>query len=218
MLKSVYEIICTLFSKFCKDISKKIRSSLKAKKLEGKFTGWKAPYGYKRNKYDYHKLDIDKKVSKNIKLIFDLANQNISLSKIANYLNDNNIDSPSKYIKNSNSKWSPKTIKDILTNETYIGNITQGKRKKINHKLKQSINIPKEEWIIVNNTHKAIIDKELFLNVQNKIKHNNKRLIKDNIKDLIYCKECNTKIGINKRKNKLYLVCNTYKKYYEECW
>ena len=39
---------------YCKDISQKIKSSLKIKKIEGKFTGWKAPYGYKRNKKNYH--------------------------------------------------------------------------------------------------------------------------------------------------------------------
>ena len=138
---------------YCKDISKKIRSSLKIKKIEGKFTGWKAPYGYIRNKEDYHKLEIDKKVYKNIKLIFNLA------------CNDYN---------------------------------------------------PYEEWIIIENTHKAIIDKDTFYKVQNKIKNNSKRINKDNIKELIYCKECNTKIGINKRKNKLYLVCNTYKKFSKE--
>ena len=201
---------------YCKDISKKIRSSLKIKKIEGKFTGWKAPYGYIRNKEDYHKLEIDKKVYKNIKLIFNLACNNYNPSQIANYLNTKNIDSPLKYINKKNSKWTSKTIKDILINPTYIGNLTQGKRKKINHKLKKSINIPYEEWIIIENTHKAIIDKDIFYKVQDKIKNNSKRINKDNIKELIYCKECNTKIGINKRKNKLYLVCNTYKKFSKE--
>lgn len=201
---------------YCKDISKKIRSSLKIKKIEGKFTGWKAPYGYKRNKNDYHKLDIDKKVSENIKLMFNLANNNYNPNQIATYLNKKNIDSPAKYINKKSSKWTSKTIKDILINPTYIGNLTQGKRKKINHKIKQSVNVPKEEWIIIENTHKAIIDKDLFNNVQEKIKTDNKEKYKDSIKELIYCKECNTKIGINKRKDKIYLVCNTYKKYSKE--
>ena len=201
---------------YCKDISKKIRSSLKIKKIEGKFTGWKAPYGYKRNKNNYHKLEIDKKVSQNIKTIFTLANQNFNPTQIAKYLNDKNIDSPSKYLNNNNSKWSAKTIKDILINQTYIGNLTQGKRRKINHKLKQIINIPQEEWIIVENTHEAIVNKTIFNSVQEKLKNNKKQIKKDLIRELIYCKECNTKIGINKRNNKTYLVCNTYKKYSKE--
>ena len=55
---------------YCKDISKKIKSSLKIKKLDGKFTGWKAPYGYIRNKENYHQIEIDKIVVDNVKLIF----------------------------------------------------------------------------------------------------------------------------------------------------
>lgn len=204
---------------YCKDISKKIKSSLKIRKIEGKFTGWKAPYGYKRKKGDYHKLEIDKNVSNIVKEIFLLAYQNNTPSTIAKILNEKNIDSPAQYIKLKNSKWTTKTIKDILENPTYIGNLAQGKRKKINYKLKQSINIPKQEWIIKENTHTPIIDKYIFQEVQKKLikSHNIKNnKTKDNsLINLIYCKECNSKIGLNRKKKQLYCVCNNYKKNYK---
>ena len=38
------------------DISKKVKSSLKTRKKQGLYTGWKAAYGYKRSNKDYHKL------------------------------------------------------------------------------------------------------------------------------------------------------------------
>lgn len=210
----------TLFNDYyCRDISKKIRSSLKVKKIEGKFTGWKAPYGYKKSIKDKYHLEIDKNVENNIKIIFKLALENNTPSEIARILNNNNIESPSKYIGIKDSKWTSKSIKDILSNETYIGNLTQGKRRKINYKLKQSITIPKEEWIIKRNTHQSIINKELFDIVQEKIfKSKN---IKNNktknysLVNLMYCKECSSKIGLNKKNNNLYCVCNNYKKNYK---
>lgn len=205
---------------YCKDISRKIKSSLKIKKIEGKFTGWKAPYGYKRKKDDYHKLEIDQNVYEIVKEIFNLAYQDNTPSTIAKILNEKKIDSPSKYIKKRNSKWTTKTIKDILQNPTYIGNIAQGKRKKINYKLKQCINIPKEEWIIKENMHTPIIEKNIYEEIQKKLIkcHNNKnnKIKEKDLINLIYCKECNSKIGLNKKKIHSYCVCNNYKKNYKE--
>lgn len=211
-------IFKSLFNEYyCKDISKKIKSSLKIKKIEGKYTGWKAPYGYKRKKEDYHKIEIDNEVKDNVVLIFKLALNNNSPSTIANILNSKKIASPSKYINKKDSKWTSKTIKDILQNPTYIGNLTQGKRKKVNYKLKQSINVPKEEWIIKENTHEALIKQDDFNKVQNLLKKyknikSNKTITNDLI-NIFYCKECGSKIGLNKNK---YCVCNKYKKYHKE--
>lgn len=211
-------IFKSLFNEYyCKDISKKIKSSLKIKKIEGKYTGWKAPYGYKRKKEDYHKIEIDNAVKDNVILIFKLALNNNSPSTIANILNNKKIASPLKYINQKNSKWTSKTIKDILQNPTYIGNLTQGKRKKVNYKLKQTINVPKEEWIIKENTHDAIIDQDTFNKVQDiLIKYKNvkyNKIITNELINILYCKECGSKIGLNKKK---YCVCNKYKKYYKD--
>ena len=211
-------IFKNLFNEYyCKDISKKIKSSLKTRKIEGKYTGWKAPYGYQKSKEDYHKLVIDKKVKDNVLLIFKLALKNNSPSHIAKILNDKNIFSPAKYINKSNSKWTSKTIKDILQNPIYIGDMAQGKRKKLNYKLKQSIQVPKEDWIIKENTHEPIIEKKDFEKIQKlllKYKNIKKNKYEENeFINIIYCKECGSKIGINKN---TYCVCNNYKKNYKD--
>jgi len=211
-------IFKSLFNEYyCKDISKKIKSSLKIKKLEGKYTGWKAPYGYQRDNNNYHNLVIDNKVKNNVKLIFELAINNYSPSAIAEVLNNKKVPSPAKYINKKNSKWTSKTIKDILENPTYIGNMTQGKRKKVNYKLKQSIALPKDEWIIKENTHEAIIDSITFEKTQELLlKYKNIKTNKcktNELINLIYCKECGAKIGLNKNK---YCVCNNYKKNYKD--
>lgn len=105
----------------------------------------------------------------------------ISMSKIMATLNDENIPNPTEYKKqfcnyvNVNAKhkiWRQETIKNILSNPTYIGNMTQGKSTKINYKVNKFKKIPKSSWIITENTHAPIISKEIFEIVQNMLSKN----------------------------------------------
>ncbi len=207
---------------YLKDTSKKIRKIIKTKKQEGQFLGWKAVYGYKKDPNNKYKLIIDENVSPIVKYMFDLALQGNSPRQIANILNKEKIPNPSSYaglnrgIKTSSYKlWCPRTINDMLSNETYIGNLTQGKRKKITYKSKKEIRLPKEEWIITENTHEPIIDKNTFSTVNNLLKKNKNKVNNKNVyllSGFMYCKECGHAIGINKSsdKKRKYTVCTYY--------
>ena len=103
----------------------------------------------------------------------------------------------------------------MLTNETYIGNMTQGRRKKLNYKSKKEIRTPKEQWIIKENTHEAIIDKKVFDTVGELLKKNKNKPTGNNIMLLsgfMKCRECNHKIGINKSSDgkRYYTHCSYY--------
>ncbi len=209
---------------YCLDISKKVRSALKSRKEKGYFTGWKAPYGYKRSKENYHKLIIDDKVSPIVQRIFMMAYHGKSASQIADILSNEKIPNPSNYAhlnRNKTSKsyslWCARTISEMLTNETYIGNITQGRRTKINYKLKKQTRVPKEEWIIVENTHEAIVDQTIFHTVQNLLKKTRKTNGTNDklLKGFLYCRECGHSIGITKSSDgkRYYLGCTYYRKY-----
>lgn len=207
---------------YLKDTSKKIRKIIKTKKQEGQFLGWKAVYGYKKDPNNKYKLIIDENVRHVVKYMFDLALQGNSPRQIANILNKEKIPNPSSYaglnrgIKTSSYKlWCPRTINDMLSNETYIGNLTQGKRKKITYKSEKEIRLPKEEWIITENTHEPIIDKNTFSTVNNILKKNKNKVNNKNVYMLsgfMYCKECGHAIGINKSsdKKRKYTVCTYY--------
>ncbi len=204
--------------------SKNIRTTFKNKKSDGLFLGWKAPYGYKKSTENKNKLIIDEEAAKVVKRIFELARDGNSPQIIANILSCDNIPTPSIYANLNRRKkssaynlWCPKTIDEILINETYIGNMIQGRRKKI-YGIKMEIRVPKNEWIIVENTHEPIVDKIAFEQVQkirnkcgNKIIHNHNYLLKGFLK----CKECGHSISISKRKsrNKAYTACTFYQKY-----
>ena len=207
---------------FLKDTSKKIRKVLKAKKEKGEFLGFKAPYGYLKDKYDKHKLIVDENVRPIIKRMFLLAYKGKSPRQIANIFSKEHIPTPSVYANlNRGMKstayelWCPRTIEEMLTNETYIGNMTQGRRRKINYKSKKEIRTPKEEWIIIENTHEAIIDKKIFDTVGELLKKNKNKPMGNNIMLLsgfMVCKECGHKIGINKSSDgkRYYCHCSYY--------
>lgn len=202
---------------YLKDTSKKIRKVLKSKKERGEFLGWKAIYGYKKDPQNKYKLIVDENVRYIVERIFKLALEGKSPKQIANIFSIEKIPNPSRYanINRGINLWSPKTIEEMLTNETYIGNLTQGRRKKLNYKSKKEIRVPKEEWIIKENTHEAIIDKETFMMVQSLLKKGKNKPTGKNmylLSGFMFCKECGHSIGIIKssdRKRK-YCCCNYY--------
>lgn len=209
---------------YCLDISKKVRSALKVRKEKGYFTGWKAPYGYQRNPLDYHQLIVDEKACTIVKRIFKMAYEGKSSSTIADILSLEKVPTPSSYAhlnREAHSKtddlWCARTISEMLTNETYIGNVTQGRRKKINYKIKKEIRVPKEDWIVIENTHEAIIDRNTFHTVQKLLQKKQKKDSKNSklLSGFLICKECNHRMGISKSKDgkRAYIGCTYYRKY-----
>ena len=63
-------------------------------------------------------------------------------------------------------KWNPEMVNSILRNENYTGTLFQGKKRKLNYRVNKKINIDKENWIVTENHHEAIINKEKFDKVQ----------------------------------------------------
>ena len=208
---------------YVKDISNKIRSSLHIKKKNGEFVGAYAPYGYVKDKLDKHKLLIDDDAALVVRDIYHMFLKGYSISRIANVLTDKQILTPSLY-KNMNlndrvkvlGKWSTRTVQDILTNPTYMGNLTQGRCKKINYKSKRRVHVDKDLWIIKENSCPAIISKDLFLKVQDiycSRKYSNSENSSLLLKGFVYCKECGHRISFRRVKSRYYGNCNYYLKY-----
>ena len=207
---------------YLKDISKKIRRVVSSKKENGEYLGWKGIYGYKRDPNNKHKLIIDNNVRHIVERMFNLVLEGYSPRQIADKFSKEGIPNPSCYANlnrgtktSSSHLWCARTIEELLINPTYIGNLTQGKRKKINYKSKKEIRIPKENWIIVENTHEGIIDKKVFETVQdllskNKHKQNSRKA--ELLQGFLKCKECGHIISINRSKDnkRKYCACSFY--------
>ena len=215
---------------YAKDISKKIKSSLRAKQKEGKWVGSRCPYGYDKDINNKNHLVINEEQAKIVRYIFDLSLNGLTCFKIANKLTLENIKTPAQYYnfnwkKNYNmnmGKWHPKTIKDILTNRLYTGDLVQNRRSKVNYKIKKVVYNKECDYIVAPNTHEAIIDKELFDRVQSLIPKNvgrNEKRENHLLDGLLYCGECNHRISVSPRRkidNRCYTVCNYYRTYLKQ--
>lgn len=79
---------------YSKDISRKIKSSVWARKEKGMFLGSIAPYGYKKSKEDKHKLVIKENEARIVRRIFEECNSGKSIKKIAEGLEKDKVSSP----------------------------------------------------------------------------------------------------------------------------
>ncbi len=218
---------------YAKDISKKVRASLKTKQIKGEFLGTTAPYGFKKDPEHKGKLIIDEVSSRYVKKIFNLYLSGKSILEITNQLSKEKIPIPSEYMKMNNSKkdfkgiWSDKSVRFILQNEAYIGNTVQNKKKKASYKIKKQIDIPKDNWIKVENTHEPIIENKTFQNVQHMLRKNGYRHLKSQSKlerknhllsGLIFCGNCNAPMTFipGYKNNYFYIGCSTAKRYKKE--
>jgi len=227
---SMFQIKTTFNQMYAEDISRKIHSSVDNKQQQGKFIGSFACYGYVKNKIDKNRLEIDENVRYVIEMIFNLRLQGINLQTIARHLNSLNIPAPSVYKKQQGLNytnynisrfegqqlWTFSTIYRILTNETYMGNLTQGRvRQKMRRKAKVK---PKNEWVIAKGAVPAIISEETFLEVQRLMKESNHIKAAPNtpthmFAGIIKCGECDHAfIKAQKTKSEtMYYACRTRK-------
>lgn len=163
---------------YSRDISRKVRSSLRAKKQSGEFVGAFATYGFQKSAADKHKLEIDPPAAAVVRRIFDMFENGVGKKRIAKTLNDEGIASPSEYKRLMGSKfnngrgferkmyWSFPTINRILSNEMYIGNMVQACS--VRHGMyAKAKKLDRSEWVVVENTHEAIIPREQWDRVQN---------------------------------------------------
>lgn len=158
---------------YSKDISRKVRTAVWARKEKGLYLGALAPYGYDKAKDNKNKLVINESQAEVIKLIFDMFDNGATTREIAEHLKKQKIKCPSYYdfggAKNGEYNWKSETVRRLLKNKVYLGHTEYGKRLNLSYKSKKVKTVPREDWKIVENTHEPIISKEQFERVQSKL-------------------------------------------------
>ena len=203
---------------YAKDLSKKIRTAIKTMQINGIWTGGCLPLGYQKDPKHKNKIMINAYEAQIVKRIFNIFTSKQSLKDTKNYLNSCNIPTFSKIRLNKNTKWSTISIKKILTNAIYIGDLIQNKHQRLSYKYRKIINNPQENWIITKHNHPAIISPKTFAKTQTLLLTPKKKASPRLLDELLYCKECNHHLGIRK-KNKQgysYLCCNYYRANYKK--
>ena len=163
---------------YSRDISIKIRSQLEVKRRNGEFVGNFAAYGYQKEEGNKNHLVPDPYAAGIVRAIFDWKMEGMSCGAIAARLNENQVLSPSRYKRfcglsyvcgfdrNEETLWNGSQVRHILKNPVYIGDLVQGKRKKLNYKLRKIVTVCEKDWVRREGMHKAVVERELFFRVQ----------------------------------------------------
>ncbi|MBE6664973.1 MAG: DUF4368 domain-containing protein [Ruminococcaceae bacterium] len=220
---------------FAKDTSRKVKTALHAKFAAGQHICTYAPIGYKKHSEVKNLLEIDEETRWIVEKIFDLAYRGAGAAKITNILIDEQIPTAgwlnyTRYGKfahiyaeapeEKRYAWTISQVKCILKDEIYIGNSVHGKQTNISYKNKKKIRKPQEEWFRVENTHAAIISKDVFQQVQEQIA-SRRRKQQDGTTQifagLVKCADCGwaMSFGTNKQNSKpySYFNCTSYRQF-----
>lgn len=220
---STFIIACNDY--YSKQNSIKIRNVLNDKRKNGKFIGSQPCYGYMRDPLDKGHLIPNPETAPIVKKIFKWRAEGIGPTEIATRLNDMNVPTPAGYKKTNYSSrlidrdsWNISTVKKILSNRIHTGDMVQHTQTKVNYKSKKKITLDESLWVIVEDTHEPLVDKETFkyVNSIGKRKTRNYNLKTERPKRIlegkIFCKECGNRLSVYYRKKLDYwsINCNRY--------
>lgn len=197
---------------YSKDISKKIKSAVDIKKLNGEYVYGTAPFGYKKGP-KRNTIVIDEEPAIIVKKIFLWASSGESCADIAKRLNADNIVTPSVYLAATRGKyktrsvWTYESVRNILLNRIYTGDTVPFKSHVVRVGSDRTKPVPEDQQIIIPNTHEPIISRELFFQARNTQKRYAPRISDPNrqpylFTSLLVCGCCGNRLIRGKVQNK----------------
>lgn len=215
---------------YARDISKKIKSSNRARALAGEFTAFLAPLGYCKSPENKHKLIVDEEGAKIVRYIFRMAvSDGLGTFQIASRLNSENIPTAREhfngtgkdYFANYTPKykpaWQASTVRSIIMNRVYLGEVVNGKSSTKSFKNKKRITMPPEQHIIVPNMHEPLVSPDDFEIAQRiiKAKYRVNKGNQDNMfVGILHCADCGSRMSFSpdsKTNFGGYFMCNKYR-------
>lgn len=201
------EIKILLNDIYLRDISKKIKTTIQAKRSMGEYTPKEPPFGYVKSKTMHNHLEIDSYAAEVVGRIYRMYLNGYGCTVISRVLNEDQIPSPAKYKKEvlksgyawnvGKGLWTPSTVQGILKNPVYTGAVVLRKTDKPSYKLQNRKKIPLGEQILIPNAHEAIISQADFEQAQlirkkNRVPYFDKNKEPHKYAGLIFCGKCKT--------------------------
>ena len=195
---------------YLRDLSRKQKTAIRVKGESGKRTTNIAIYGYKKDPDDKYRWIVDEEAAAIVRRIFRLTIDGHGPYEIARMLFDNKVETPAVYsAKHGIGMWKDKTefpnpyswsghvVGQILSKPEYMGDTVNFRSHKESYKDKSSVPNPKEDWLIFENTHEAIVDRETWELAQ-KLRKTPKRIdtfgVANPLTGLLYCADCGEKM------------------------
>lgn len=242
---TIFQIFAVMAENESRKTSIRVSLGNKQKARNGLWSGTTTPLGYSKVK-DLKNEELQKELysqGKHIhslypneyahiiqKVFYMYVKENVGRKKIVSYLNDNS------YRTDKGKLFQEKHIIDILQNEAYIGNIVYGKTRynyvedeEKEKKIQQVVYLDEKDWVRKEDSHPAIVEKEIFELARKKMNENRETFAhpkkfnaaKHPLTGLLKCGRCGGNMICQKRTNKRkdgtkieyrYYVCSTYHK------
>ena len=217
-----------------KNTSDKVRRVFQSKGKSGKPLTTNPPFGYMKNSDNKDEWIIDEPAAKIVRRIFKMCVSGLGPSQIAKQLKADKVMTPTEYwisIGRNCGKppsvpyhWCPATVADILGKQEYCGDTVNFRSQRKSFKNKKKVELPPEQWLVFENTHPAIIDRETFELVR-ELRKNKRKPTRTGIvsmfSGLVYCADCGEKLYYsatnNYKENQAYFFCSSYRKNSDVC-
>ena len=166
-----------IYDLYSRELSQKVKTARKQRAEQGLFLSPYAPYGYNKDKKDKNHLIIDESAAEVVRRIFQMTLDGHSSAEIALALNREGVMTPMRYKHDTGVSrkwpcvcegnfWTSGNIGKILRDVRYVGTVIYGKRERTRIGHWSNRPVGKEDWIVCDDRHDAIITKEDFDAVQ----------------------------------------------------
>ena len=214
---------------YARDISKKRRISNKIKGNAGEPMG-QPPYGYIKDPNDPKHWIVDDEAAQVVRRVYSMTLEGFGTEQIAAQLEKDDVLTPRAYwltkgIKRPGkgkqqppTKWNSSTITKILSLQEYCGDILNFKTYSKSYKNKKRIDNDRENWVVFQNVHVAIIERAVYEQVQQKRGKIRKRRTNNGehnmFSGLLVCADCGSNLHFHFNQGNpeiKYFNCSNYK-------
>ena len=214
---------------YARDISKKRRISNKIKGNAGEPMG-QPPYGYIKNPNDPKHWIVDDEAAQVVRRVYSMTLEGFGTEQIATQLEKDGVLTPRAYwltkgIKRPGkgkqqppTKWNSSTITKILSLQEYCGDILNFKTYSKSYKNKKRIDNDRENWVVFQDVHEAIIERAVYEQVQQKRGKIRKRRTNNGehnmFSGLLVCADCGSNLHFHFNQGNpeiKYFNCSNYK-------
>ena len=214
---------------YARDISKKRRISNKIKGNAGEPMG-QPPYGYIKDPNDPKHWIVDDEAAQVVRRVYSMTLEGFGTEQIATQLEKDDVLTPRAYwltkgIKRPGkgkqqppTKWNSSTITKILSLQEYCGDILNFKTYSKSYKNKKRIDNDRENWVVFQDVHEAIIERAVYEQVQQKRGKIRKRRTNNGehnlFSGLLVCADCGSNLHFHFNQGNpeiKYFNCSNYK-------
>lgn len=188
---------------YLRDVSRKVKAAYQTKGKAGLPTNCNAIFGYVKDPENKNHWIVDEEAAPTVRRIFQLAVEGNGPYTIAKILTAEKVEAPGPYWARKGLRtlpgdsppyeWYGHTVSDILSKPEYMGHTVNFRTSKESYKSKKIIYKPPEEWMIFENTHEAIVDKEtweLAQKLRQTVRRTDTTKEANPLTGLMYCADC----------------------------